>query len=165
MKKVLLFLLVPILLVCAGTYVGLKVFRKDGRAGAGYPTFLMTVFDANQATGTGRWLGVVEYKDIVCSLVGHNSPTATIKFVGSISEAPPASLTNPQSVTNTWDYVEVVDMEDGASIDGDTGIAFTGANDVRQLEVNTNLLKWFTAIVSPYTTGSTTMKCRPGNNL
>lgn len=165
MKKVLLFLLVPILMIAGGTYVGIKVFRKDGRAGAAYPTFLQTVFDANAATSTGNWLGVVEYRNVVCSLVGHNSPTSTIKFVGSISEAPPANLANPQSTTNTWDYVEVVDMQNGNSIDGDTGIAFTGANDVRQIEVNTNLLKWFTARVSPYTTGSTTMKCRPGNNL
>lgn len=164
MNKLLLIFIV--LLVGVGGVVLHKVYTGKNNqiiGGIRFPTKEMVIYDANASTASGYKLGVAEYRNIICSVVGHSSPTATIKFAGSISENTP-DFDVAQSVTNTWDYVEVVDTQNGATIDGDTGISFTGSNDVRLIEVNTNVLKWFTADVTSYSTGSTTVKCRPANN-
>jgi hypothetical protein len=63
-----------------------------------------------------------------------------------------------QSVTNSYDYVDIIDLEDNASIDGDTGITYAGADDHRNFEVNTNGAKWFSVIPISGTAGELTIK-------
>ncbi len=60
----------------------------------------------------------------------------------------------PQSSTNTWDYIQVKDYQNNASIDGDTGIAFAGTDDVRIVELNTNNLRWVGATITARVAGS-----------
>ena len=80
------------------------------------------------------------------------TPTVTLKFQGSVSESAP-DFNASQSTTNLWDYVDVIDMEDGTSIDGDTGVACAGAADNRHFEVNIDGLNWLTAAFSSWSDG------------
>lgn len=78
--------------------------------------------------------------------------TGTVKFAGTIYETP-IDPTQSSSSTNPWDYIEVVDLQNGVTIDGDTGISFTGA-DNRMFEVNINAQSWVTPVATSYTTGT-----------
>lgn len=119
-----------------------------------------TLLNAKAATGVdSAGINVLDSKTIAFALSTAGTSTLTVKFVGSISEACP-DFTAAQSATNQWDYIDVIDLEDGASIDGDTGISTAAADDHRLFEANVNGLKWVTAIVTARTGGSVTVRCR-----
>ncbi len=104
--------------------------------------------------GAGKHIYVGDFQDIVVTFDtdGGADAALTVKFVGSVSLDAP-DFDKAQSTTNQWDYVEVVDLEDGSAIDGDTGVAVAGADDHRQLAVNVDNLNWFGAIISGRTEG------------
>jgi hypothetical protein len=47
----------------------------------------------------------------------------------------------------------IVDLEDKSSIDGDTGVAMTGADDHRHFEINVNSKRWVTVAITAWTVG------------
>ena len=81
----------------------------------------------------------------------------TVKAAISDSEDCP-DFAKAQSATNQYDYVDIVDLEDNASIDGDTGLTLAGADDSRNFEVNTNNARWFTITPTAGTEGEITIK-------
>lgn len=89
--------------------------------------------------------------------------TGTINFVGSIAESIP-DFTSAASITNPYDNIQVNDLEDSASIAGDTGITGSATTDVRIVEANINALKWFGVKTSSVTAGSVTVKITPFND-
>src|SRR3990167_1628559 len=104
------------------------------------------------ATGTtlSAAYNVSEFRNVVIS-VGVTGPVNHKIFVkGAIGDGAP-NFNASRSRTNQWEYIDIVDLEDGASIDGDTGVNFT-TTDVRMFEVNDNVLDWIaiheTAIVT-----------------
>lgn len=114
------------------------------------------------ATTTGAAHNVADFRNVGIT-VGTSAASGTLKFVCSMSETAPVFST-AQSSTNRWDYVEIIDLQDGASIDGDTGLTLANTTDVRQFELNTNNLRWCTAILSPWTAGTTTVMLLPATN-
>ena len=130
----------------------------------------------NTGTGTHTWTEHDIGRSVLCQDFAHailsvevgTDATMTLKIQGSLGD----SVTNTddapdfsaaQSQSNAWDYVEVVDLEDGSSIDGDTGISLDGA-DVRQFEVNINALRWLNVIISAWTDGDVSVRCRLYND-
>lgn len=89
--------------------------------------------------------------------------TATVQFACAMSETAP-DFSAAKSETNRWDYVDVTDLEDGSSIDGDTGIALTNTTDVRQFELNVDSAKWCTALNTAYTSGTISAHLRRASN-
>ena len=90
-----------------------------------------------------------DYMNTMFTLSSSGTGTFTIKFVWSFQDTAPdfaASQTN----TNRRDYIQVKDYQSGASIDGDTWVAFV-ADDVRLFEVNSNGFKWVWCVVTSYT--------------
>lgn len=120
-----------------------------------------TILSAAGATGAGKAILVEDFKNCVFSFAtdGGGDAALTVKFQGSIQDTCPA-FGSAQSVTNHWDYVEVVDLEDGTAIDGDTGVAVASADDYRLLEANINGLKWINAVVTARSAGEVTIKMR-----
>lgn len=120
-----------------------------------------TILNAAGATGAGNVISVQDFKHAVFSFAtdGGADAALTVKFAGSVAETAP-DFDSAQSVTNMWDYIEVVDLEDGSAIDGDTGVAVAAADDYRILEANINGLQWITAIVTARTQGEVTVKVR-----
>jgi len=119
-----------------------------------------TVLSAAATTGAGKPIYVGDKRHAVFTFAtdGGADAALTVKFQGSTQDDPP-TFGSAQSVTNMWDYVQVKDLEDGSTIDGDTGIAVATADDYRQVEVNTNHLKWVTANVTARTEGEVTVTC------
>ncbi len=94
---------------------------------------------------------------------GGGDAALTVKFQGSVSSTTP-DFSASQSVSNQWEYIQVIDLEDGSSIDGDTGVAVSGADDYRLFEMNINHLTWVNAIISGYTEGELTLDVKLKDN-
>lgn len=119
---------------------------------------LYTILDAVGADGAGNAIYVADYRNIIIEVVFVGA-TCTLKFAGGIQDSAPA-IASAQSLANPWDYIEVIDLQNGNSIDGDTGIAASAATDVRLFEINTNGLTHINAIVSSWSAGAITAKVR-----
>lgn len=111
----------------------------------------LVILDKATTTGAGNAQLATDFRHILLSVVGSNTASFTIKFAGSLQDQEPDFNSSP-SYTNQWDYVQVKDLINQNTTDGSAGITF-GANGVKNLEVNTNGLRWFTAIVTSRTSG------------
>lgn len=136
-----------------------------------YPTGSKINITANGSTtvwtihDTGRPVFMENFRNAVLSYDtdGGGDAAMTVKFQGSVQGTVP-DFSAAQSVTNQWDYIEVVDLEDGSAIDGDTGVAVAGADDHRLFEMNVEHLRWANAIMSGYTEGELTLKIKLKDN-
>jgi hypothetical protein len=120
-----------------------------------------TILDAVGPAATGKAILIEDFKHAVFSFAtdGGGDAALTVKFQGSVADECP-DFSAAQAADNMWDYVEVVDLEDGTAIDGDTGVAVATADDYRLLEANINGLKWVCATVTARTAGEVTVKVR-----
>ena len=121
------------------------------------------ILSAKAATGIGTPMLVSDFMHLVLSLATASSANLTVKFQGSISDTCP-DFSAAQTAANMWDYIQVKDLEDGSSIDGDTGIAPAGTDDFRLFELNVNGLKWINAVVTARSAGAVTVSCMPFSN-
>jgi hypothetical protein len=111
------------------------------------------------ATGIGYYCGCADYDKVVFSWDVDADATLHIKFQGSTSETPP-NFAAAQSDTNRWDYIDVIDLQDGASVDGDTGVGVIAATDHRMFQTNVDALTYVNVVVTGLTAGGkTTAKC------
>ena len=117
-----------------------------------HPKFY-TILNAKGATGIGNVIDVRDCQQITVAYATSGTTTATVKFAGANKEASP-TFSSAQSATNIWDYVAVLDLNSGSAITGDTGIALSGSDDVRLLEINTTSLSYITIIVTAWTQGA-----------
>jgi len=125
--------------------------------GTGTGTHTFTMHDVAKA------INVEDFRYMILSYDTAASCNVDIKFQGSIQDTEP-DFSAAQTVANQWDYIEVNDMQDGAAIDGDTGISLTGTDDHRMLEANVNGLKWICAILSGWSAGAATLKVKLFND-
>lgn len=95
----------------------------------------------------GKAIYVGDWRHNIIHLTFSSTPTMTVKIQGSITLDAP-DFNAAQAITNKWDYIEVIDLEDGSAIDGDTGIACSGTADNRVFEVNINGLSWITVVIT-----------------
>lgn len=109
--------------------------------------------------GTGTHSFNLKGKAIYVGGFAHNvlaidfsgTPTMTVKVQGSTTDK--VDFNAAQSANNKWDYLEVVDLQDGAPIDGDTGIACAAAADHRLFEANVPPLEWISVAITAWTAG------------
>lgn len=120
----------------------------------------ITLMSAQAATGIDKRMFVRDYRHIVLTVVGASSPNLTVKIAGGAGDDYPTP-TSAQSDTNRWDYVQIKDLEDASTLDGDTGVVFAGTADVRQFEVNTNGLDWIIPHVTARSAGSVSIYGKP----
>jgi hypothetical protein len=76
----------------------------------------------------------------------------TLKFVKSNQDAMP-DFTIASSLTNLWEYVEVIDLENGSDINGSVGVPLLSTT-TRSFEYNNNTAKWVGIVCTAYTSGS-----------
>lgn len=118
---------------------------------------------AKGTTGIGNTIFCEDFRNAVISFNTASSANCTVKFAGSIAETAP-NFAAAQSVSNSYDYVQVKDLEDASAIDGDTGITLTGTDDHRLVEINTNGLRYINAVITAISAGTVTIKVRLYNN-
>lgn len=104
------------------------------------------------ATGVGTAILIQSFRhaNLSISMTGMGSgDDVTFKIRGSNQKD--VDLSAAASASNRWDYIDVVDLEDKSSIDGDTGINITTANDTREFAINTDGLMWVAVEISALT--------------
>ena len=121
------------------------------------------LLNAKAATGLDKIAFSEDFEFVNMTVDTINSANFTIKFATSDSENPP-NFTAAQSVSNSYDYQDVIDLEDGSSIDGDTGVSASGTDDHRRFQLNTSAARWCAAIITTYTAGNITVKARLFNH-
>jgi len=122
-------------------------------------------------TGTGAhtyhlkgkmiFVGDYRHKKIMLNFV--TTPTMTVKFQSS-DQLDSVDCSLAQSATNRWDYVEVVDSQNGASVDGDTGVACAGTADNRTFVLNEDASQWISASVTSWSAGTLGIKVSAYND-
>jgi hypothetical protein len=113
----------------------------------------------------GNAINVEMYKHLLLTVNtdGGGDADMTVQFQGSAADDCP-DFSAAQAVDNEWDFVQIVDLEDGSAIDGDVGFVVSGADDNRMYEVNVNHLKWFNAIITAWAEGEVTVRVRLSND-
>lgn len=109
---------------------------------------------------------VADFRNIVLHCNTASSGSMTFKFAGSLGKNRADADTHGDtpnfgatvSDTNPYSFVAGVNLEDGAVIEGDTGLAPAGTDITRMVEINTNGLKYFTVIPTAWTAGALTVK-------
>lgn len=124
--------------------------------------FFQTILNAQDATGVGTAMNVSPYRYIVVSIASANSANLTVKCqhsigseLGSRSEPTWASAS---SLTNQWDFCAIYDLEDASKIDGDTGVVFSGTDDVRLFKINTDNTFWINFRVTARSAGDVSIQ-------
>lgn len=103
---------------------------------------------------------VSDFRNAILSVFTSGTTTATIKIHSSIGKTDGscpdfAAIASP---SNPYDFTQIIDLEDGTALDGDTGIVASGADEARKFEVNTNAIKYLTAFPVTWTQGAITIK-------
>jgi hypothetical protein len=168
MNKILIAVGV-VALVVAG-YLGLmSTINTDDGVNLGYRenTKQIAILTNATASSTGATASVVYYRNVGVS-IATESASGTVKVVCSLQDTEPV-WREVRSVTNTWDYIQLVDKEDGSTIDGDTGVVFANSSDTVNYAINDDNSRWCTAEISdPLTTGivtgTTTVFFKPSDN-
>jgi len=135
------------------TVNGANTFTLDGSVGNGV------------GVATGNWsvsakaIDVADFTSVVLSFDTDGSGTAalTAKVAGSIQPTIP-DFALAQAAANQYDFVDVIDLQNGVEIPGDTGFVVATADDHRMFEVNTNGLKWLTVVMPTGTAGFLTVR-------
>ena len=137
------------------TKVSATTFSLDGSVGNG--------IGANTgvwSTPPSRIIDVQDFKTITMAVKSTAAAlNCTMQFVGSISEDAP-DFNAAISTTNLYEFIDIIDLEDNASIDGDTGLASAGATFNGLYQANVDGLKWFAMIFKIGTAGSVNMDVR-----
>lgn len=129
---------------------------------------VITIFQSKSSTGIGLWVNVEGYRHLTASLDFDGNANMTVKCVASIGKGKSSNGTQDdspdptaaQSYINSYDFMEMIDLQSGSDIDGDTGIAKAGAVDHRLLNVNTDGIKWVTFYITSYSAGAATARIK-----
>lgn len=122
------------------------------------------IFVNAAATTISAGFRVSDFRTGVISIIGSPTANMTVFVKGSLGTgdtgetSPDFTVTrsNREATNNAWDFIEVVDLEDGSLLDGDEGISLS-ANRVRLVELNTNHLDWVAIHATAIVAGTVTI--------
>ena len=100
---------------------------------------------------------IEDYDTVTIIVATSGSCNATIKFLAS-EQDDEVDFSDSQAVDNEFDYVSVYDNQNNTDINGDTGVAFAGTDDVRHFELNVDGRKKFNTIITAWSAGAITVK-------
>jgi len=113
---------------------------------------------AKGATGIGNNIFCKDFTHAILHFDtdGGGDAALTAKLVGSVKEDCP-DFTAAQTMSNSYDFIQMKDLEDGSSIDGDIGFVVVTADNHRIFEVNVNGLNWLNVRITARTQGELTV--------
>lgn len=127
------------------------------------------ILNAKAATGVGSTIPVRDFRNCVVRIGTASSANLTVKAQGAVA-LPATNYTAPdfaaaQTVANLWDYIQMIDLQNGNPINGDDGFVVTGTDDFRQFEININGLDFINFVVTARSAGSVTVDVQLTSNL
>jgi len=108
-----------------------------------------------------------DFKTIDLTIITAGTATTTIKVAGSVGKLAADSTDGhgntpnfgaTQSDTNPYTFVQMIDLQAGAAVNGDTGVVVAGTDVHKTYEINTNTLKYFTVFPTSWSAGAITIK-------
>jgi len=139
------------------TVTGANTFTLNGSTGNGVGVATGFVYPKAKIAFAG------DFEHIQLAADVDSIATLTMKVVGSIQDTPP-DFGKPQSSTNQWDYVQIIDLDGSAEIAGSTGLPLAGATLHKMYEVNVNALRWVTVVYTAWTSGGAVVKAQLFND-
>lgn len=125
--------------------------------GTGTHTF--TMHDVGNAINVGYY----NNSELMLDSDGDGDAAMVVKFQASYQKECP-DFSAAQAPDNQWEYIAVRDRNSNSVVAGDTGITFSGADDNRIFNVESNSIVWLCAIISDWTAGEISLKCKSSNN-
>lgn len=122
------------------------------------------IVSATAITVTGTPVSVKDF-NLVGFTLSALTASGTVKFPCSMTETSP-NLSALPSASNRYSYAEVVDLESGSTIDGNTGLIFSVTTTVRHFAIKDNGFTYCSALFlqGAANTGSTTIHILPSSN-
>lgn len=120
-------------------------------------------------------LFVSDFRNIILSVETSGSFNGTFKLAGSLGK--PILLSSDkrsedtpnfgatQSASNPYQYVQIINLDTAAAVNGATGVTSAGTDLHTQYEVNVNGLKYLCPIFTAWTAGAVTLKAQLLDNL
>lgn len=94
-----------------------------------------------------------------------SSGNMTVKVAGSLGKNTLGShgedtpnFGGTVSAANNYTFLQLIDLQDNSSIDGNTGFVVTGTDAQKLYEINVNAIKYLTLIPTAWSAGSITAK-------
>lgn len=110
---------------------------------------------------------VSDFRNIIFQLGTSGTATMTVKFAGSLGKPISASIA-PRggypnfaatvSPSNPYSFLQVINLDTAAAINGATGVVVAGADVDIQVEMNTNAMLYVTAFPVTWSAGAITLK-------
>lgn len=115
-------------------------------------------------------LAVPDFRNVILAIRTGSTATLTVKIAGSIGKSTPTNGTDTPnfgatvSATNPYMFIQSIKLDDGTTVDGNTGVAAAGTDIANSYEVNTNAMKYITVIPTAFTQGTITVKALVTDN-
>lgn len=115
-----------------------------------------------------------DFRNIILSVITSGSFNGTFKIAGSLgklaSDVPNGADDTPnfgatQSKTNPYTFLQIIDLDTAAAVNGATGVTSAGTDLNKSYEVNINGAKYVTLIPTGWTAGTITVKAQLLDNL
>ena len=104
---------------------------------------------------------VSEFKNAILQIGTTGTATLTVKVAGSLgipSNGNCPNFAGTVSPTNPYTFLQAINLDTGAAVNGATGIAASGADINITFEININSIKYLTVFPSSWTQGAITAK-------
>ena len=117
----------------------------------------------------GNNINVDDFRHCIVSVDGDDSANIDFGFVGSIGKSATSDdapdFSAAATLDNQWAFVEVIGYINGTAIDGSaTQISQVGTNFHTMYEININGMKWLNILMSGWSAGNVTVRCRLYND-
>lgn len=108
-------------------------------------------------------LSTQDFRNVELSVITSSSSNQTLKISGSLGkpdedkDGDTPNFGATQSDDNPYNFLQLVDLEDGSTVAGDTGIVTSGTDINNTYEININASKYVCPIITAWSAGSVTM--------
>lgn len=141
----------------ASTTGGLRIVSLANNSSADLDNFSLVKI------GYSEPINIQSYEFVSIVMTTADSANLTLKVQGGFGDTA-YTPEDAASVSNTWDYIDIIDYEDGASVDGGTGVAWNGTDAVRQFSLNVDGIDWISFYISARSAGDVTVRVYGYNN-
>lgn len=113
-------------------------------------------------------LFVQEFRNVILQVNTSGSANFTLKVAGSLGKSDGDSNTHgdtpnfgaTQSKSNPYTFVQIINLDTAAAVNGATGITSAGTDLHNTYEVNTNGLKYLTIVPTAWSAGAISVKAQ-----
>lgn len=108
------------------------------------------------------------FKNAILQVGTSGTATTTVKVAGSLGKPNNSATTSPRydypnmgatvAPSNPYTFVQIINLDTGAAVNGATGIVVAGADINNSYEVNINAMKYLTVVPISWSAGAITVK-------